>query len=251
MLKRALLASAGAVAMSAGLAMAQTGAPEAPGNDAQGEEIIVTSERRSARLQDVPVAVSAYTSETRQIIGLDNLREFTNFTPGLSFQSAEDRVFIRGIGRQTNPNGSDPGVAIYVDGVYNARTAGVSASDFFVQRVEVLRGPQGTLYGRNSIGGAINAISKRPTEEFSGELRGAIGDYGVRRIEAAVSGTLAEGLRARLILQVHDELIVECPAEEKERAAKVLGEEMRGAAELRVPLSADVNSGTTWYAAKG
>ena len=60
-----------------------------------------------------------------------------------------------------------------------------------------------------------------------------------------------EGLRARLILQVHDELIVECPAEEKERAAKVLGEEMRGAAELRVPLSADVNSGTTWYAAKG
>ena len=61
----------------------------------------------------------------------------------------------------------------------------------------------------------------------------------------------AEGLRARLILQVHDELIVECPAEEKERAAKVLGEEMRGAAELRVPLSADVNSGTTWYAAKG
>ena len=198
MLKRALLASAGAVAMSAGLAMAQTGTPEASGNAAQGEEIIVTSERRSARLQDVPVAVSAYTSETRQIIGLDNLREFTNFTPGLSFQSAEDRVFIRGIGRQTNTNGSDPGVAIYVDGVYNARTAGVSTSDFFVQRVEVLRGPQGTLYGRNSIGGAINAISKRPTEEFSGELRGAIGDYGVRRIEAAVSGTLAEGLRARV-----------------------------------------------------
>jgi iron complex outermembrane receptor protein len=123
------------------------------------DEVIVTAEKRSESLQDVPVAVSAYTAETRQLIGISTIQDLANFTPGLSFSGSQDRVFIRGVGRQTNTNGSDPGVATYTDGVYDASTRSVSASDFFVERVEILRGPQGTLYGRNSIGGAINAIA--------------------------------------------------------------------------------------------
>jgi len=161
-------------------------------------EVVVTAERREANLQDVPIAISAYTAETRQIVGLDTLQDYTNFTPGLSYSSSNDRVFVRGIGRQTNTNGSDPGVATYSDGVYNAATASAGASDLFLDRVEILRGPQGTLYGRNSIGGAINAISKRPTETLSGDLRLTVGDYKVLNFEGAVSGPLADGLRARL-----------------------------------------------------
>lgn len=187
-----LLASAGALAL-APQAFAQTAA--AP---ATSDEIIVTAERREQSLQDVPVSVTAFTAEMRQTIGLENLEDFANFTPGLSFSASNDRVFIRGIGRQTNTNGSDPGVATYNDGVYDAATSSASRSDFFVDRVEILRGPQGTLYGRNSIGGAINTITKRPTEEFSGELRATVGNYELANIEAAVSGALAKGLRARL-----------------------------------------------------
>lgn len=162
------------------------------------DEVIVTAEKREVSLQDVPVAVSAYTAETRQILGISTLQDISNFTPGLSYSSSDDRVFVRGIGRQTNTNGSDPGVATYTDGVYDAQTASVGASDFFVERLEVLRGPQGTLYGRNSIGGAINAISKRPTQDLSGDVRATVGNYGVFDIEAAVSGGLTDNIRAKL-----------------------------------------------------
>lgn len=191
---RHVLMTTAAIAALAGAARAQG---EAEGGGALVQEVIVTAEKREVSLQEVPVAISAFTAETRQIVGIQSLQDLTNFTPGLSY-SGDDRVFIRGIGRQTNTNGSDPGVAAYSDGVYNGSNISVGASDFFVDRVEILRGPQGTLYGRNSIGGAINVISKRPTRSWSGELRGALGNYERRDVEAYVSGPLAEGLRMRL-----------------------------------------------------
>ncbi|WP_298670406.1 TonB-dependent receptor [uncultured Sphingomonas sp.] len=160
-------------------------------------DVIVTAEKRSVNLQDTPLAISAYTSDARQLAGINTLGDFANFTPGLSYSASNDRVFIRGIGRQTNTNGSDPGVSTYTDGIYDAATNTISASDFFIQRVEVLRGPQGTLYGRNSIGGAINAISKRPTEDLNADLRGTLGNYDVYNLEASISGQLVKGLRAR------------------------------------------------------
>lgn len=161
-------------------------------------EIVVTAEKRSVNLQDVPLAISAYTADARQLAGITTLQDVANFTPGLSYSASNDRVFIRGIGRQTNTNGSDPGVSTYTDGIYDASTSSIAASDFFIERIEVLRGPQGTLYGRNSIGGAINAISKRPTDEFQADLRGTVGNYGLYTVEAAVSGELTNGLRSRL-----------------------------------------------------
>ncbi len=191
--KHILYASAGLLSLSS-VALAQTAAD----SGVALQDIVVTAEKRSVNLQDVPLAVSAFNSETRQLMGLNTLQDMTNFTPGLTFSSGTDRVFIRGVGRQTNTNGSDPGVATYTDGVYNSSTFSVASSDFFVDRVEVLRGPQGTLYGRNSIGGAINTISKRPTEEFQAELRGTLGNYGVYNLEASASGALMPGLRARI-----------------------------------------------------
>jgi iron complex outermembrane receptor protein len=141
------------------------------------EEVLVTAERRSADLQDVPVAVSVFTSETREIVGIDSITDFAKFTPGLSYSSDDDRVFVRGIGKQTNTAGSEPGVASYADGLYDSSTVFVAGSQFFVDRVEILRGPQGTLYGRNSIGGAINAISKRPAHELGLDAKIIIGEY--------------------------------------------------------------------------
>lgn len=191
------------VAFMAMPAAAQTQAAAGDQSPAAAEgsgltEIVVTAEKRTANLQEVPLAISAYTSDARQLAGINTLQDFANFTPGLSYSAGNDRVFIRGIGRQTNTNGSDPGVSTYTDGIYDASTTSTAASDFFIDRIEVLRGPQGTLYGRNSIGGAINAISKRPTEDFSADLRGTVGNYGLYTIEASASGSLTKGLRTRL-----------------------------------------------------
>ncbi len=202
-LKLALLVSAAALPISMAWAQ-ETGAPAEAAqttdqNAAVGEEeVVVTAQKRSQSLQVVPLAISAYTAETRQLLGLQSIQDYTAFTPGLSYSGSNDRVFIRGIGRQTNTNGSDPGVATYTDGIYDAQTFTVGASDFFLERVEILRGPQGTLYGRNSIGGAINAISKSPGDAFAAEARVAIGSYSTRNFEASASGPLADWLRARV-----------------------------------------------------
>lgn len=191
-------------AQTQGAAQAVNQPPGADGASGLAD-VVVTAEKRSVNLQDVPLAISAYTSNARQLAGINTLQDVANFTPGLSYSAANDRVFIRGIGRQTNTNGSDPGVSTYTDGIYDASTNSISASDFFIQRVEVLRGPQGTLYGRNSIGGAINAISKRPTDDLNADLRGTLGSYDLYNLEASVSGRLVNGLRARLAGAIYNQ----------------------------------------------
>ncbi|MDP1601282.1 TonB-dependent receptor [Phenylobacterium sp.] len=162
------------------------------------EELVVTAQKREESLQDVPVAVSAFTDETRDIVGIRSIQDFATFTPGLSFNAGSDRMSLRGVGRLTNVLGSDPGVAVYADGFYTASNSEAAKSTLFVDRVEILRGPQGTLYGRNSIGGAINVISKRPDDTFGGEVRASIGNYDFKQVEASVSIPLSEGLRTKL-----------------------------------------------------
>jgi iron complex outermembrane receptor protein len=162
------------------------------------EELVVTAEKRSQSLQDVPVAISAFTSAARDLKGINTIQDMTNFTPGLEYSSQLDRISLRGVGRLTNVQSADPGVATYSDGVYTSSTVEAGKTPIFVDRVEVLRGPQGTLYGRNSIGGAINVISKRPTEEPYGEVRATVANYGRTLLEAVVSGPLAPDLQFRL-----------------------------------------------------
>jgi len=162
------------------------------------EELVVTAEKRAQNLQDVPIAISAFTSEKRDLIGINTIQDMTNFTPGLNYTSANDRTTIRGIGRLTNQHSIGVPVAVYDDGIYTTSTVTAGKSPIFTDRVEVLRGPQGTLYGRNSLGGAINVISKRPTEDPYGEVRLQVGNYGWTQVEAAVSGPLEPGLQFRL-----------------------------------------------------
>jgi len=177
-------------------ATAAAAAPAAEG--ATIEELVVTAEKRSQSLQDVPVAISAYTSEKRDLIGINTVQDMTNFTPGLEYSSQLDRISLRGVGRLTNVQSADPGVATYSDGVYTSSTVEAGKTPILTDRVEILRGPQGTLYGRNSIGGAINVISKRPTEDPYAEVRLTVGNYGRTLVEGAVSGPITEGLQFRL-----------------------------------------------------
>ncbi|MDP3853729.1 TonB-dependent receptor [Phenylobacterium sp.] len=161
------------------------------------EELVITAEKREQALQDVPVAVSAFTSEQRDVAGITGIQDFVNFTPGMNY-SGTDRVSLRGAGRNTFYVGNDPGVASYTDGFYSASSSELFKTPLFIERTEILRGPQGTLYGRNAIGGAINQISKRPSQEFGGEIRAAVGNYERTRIEGVVSIPVADNLRFKI-----------------------------------------------------
>jgi iron complex outermembrane recepter protein len=161
------------------------------------QEIVVTAQKRDENLETVPVAISAYTSKERDLLGIETIQDFTNFTPGLAYSTALDRAFIRGIGRETNNLATQPGIATYADGVYGYSVVAVSNDSMFQDRVEVLRGPQGTLYGRNSIGGTIDAISKRPTKDWEAEVRASAGNYGVHNFEGSVSGPISDTMRIK------------------------------------------------------
>ncbi len=161
------------------------------------EELVVTAEKREQSLQDVPVAISAFTSEQRDKVGISTVQDLTNFTPGFVYQSANDRASMRGIGRLTNVHSVDGAVSIYIDGLFTTSTVLAGGPPLDVDRVEILRGPQGTLYGRNAIGGTVNVISVRPTEEFYAEVRGVVENYGYTNAQVAVSGPIADGLRFR------------------------------------------------------
>jgi iron complex outermembrane receptor protein len=138
------------------------------------EEIIVTASRRAERLQDVPMSVSAFGSDFLQDSGINDLANLDQYTPNLKItpgQSTRATSFrIRGIGSVGSNSGIDPSVGIFLDGVYQGR-AGMSIGDLVdVERVEVLRGPQGTLYGKNTAAGALSVITKRPTSEYESML---------------------------------------------------------------------------------
>lgn len=199
MRKQLLLISGaiGALAMSAGFAQAATDT-ESSGGAVDMSGILITAEKRDASLQDTPIAVTAVTSETRDLLGIITIQDITNFTPGLSYSTGLDRSSLRGLGRFTNNQGSEGAVAIYSDGVYTSSTFEAGKAPIFVERTEVLRGPQGTYYGRNSIGGTINIISRRPTDDWYAEVRAVVANYQYTDFSAAISGPITDWLRFRI-----------------------------------------------------
>ncbi|MFZ5720169.1 MAG: TonB-dependent receptor [Pseudomonadota bacterium] len=189
--------------VSSALLAASIGAPAYGQSNSPNtiEELVVTAEKREQSLQDVPVAISAFTSEQRDIVGIQSIQDMTNFTPGLQYSTSTDRVSLRGLGRLTNVLSADASVANYADGVYETFAVRAGSSTLFLDRVEILRGPQGTLYGRNAIAGAINIISRRPTEDPYGEVRATYGNYNRAVLEGAISGPLGDRVQARLAAQ--------------------------------------------------
>ena len=157
----------------------------------QIEEVIVTAERQEASIQDTSISITAFTGEFIDDFGIRNQEDLQNFVPATTIQPYD--ATVRGVGRNFRALGGDPGVATYMNGVYSEDLLTATAATFWdVERIEVLRGPQGTLYGRNAVGGAINILYKEPTEEFEGAVRAIVGDYGTQDYYGAFSGPIIE-----------------------------------------------------------
>ena len=164
-------------------------------NNALIEEVVVTARKRAENLQETPISISAFTAAGLEQRQIDNISQVASFTPNLIFDTSSAlsgtkssaSIFIRGVGQTEFSLNTDAGVGLYLDGVYISRSVGAVLDIIDVERVEVLRGPQGTLFGRNTIGGAISLTSKKPTEELSGDIDVTIGRYDRLDVKAKVN----------------------------------------------------------------
>lgn len=166
-------------------------------NDAAFEQIIITAQKRSESLQKTPLAVSAFSGEELREDGVSSIEDIGSRTPGLVFSAfsvGQPEIAIRGIGTKEDGAAASDSTVISVDDVYVAARTAQVFDIFDLERVEVLRGPQGTLYGKNSIGGSINFITSKPTEDLRGRTRVTVGNYGRLDVGAMVSGGLSDNL---------------------------------------------------------
>lgn len=180
------------VALLAGSGAPAIAEPQGAGGTAEAalDEIVVTAQRRTENIQTVPIAISALSGDMLTERGLTNLQDLSSMVPSVNIQSrrAGGVVTIRGIGFEVATAGADPAVAVHTDGVYVARPAAALSNFYDVERIEIARGPQGTLFGRNATGGAINIITRKPTDEFEGYVDGSFGNYQAITAEGALSG---------------------------------------------------------------
>ena len=172
---------------------------------AQLEEVVVTAQKKQENLQDVAIAVSAFSADTLRNAGIQNMTDVTAMTPGFSISNYNPTTpapYIRGVGTNSSSVGDDASVGVFIDEVYAGRAGAFDADMFDVSRVEVLRGPQGTLYGRNVAGGAMNIITNNPTDELEGRAEVTLGDYDLVALAGVLSGPLSANgnVRARLAI---------------------------------------------------
>ena len=187
----------------AAILFAQVAAGVAHAQTALLEEVVVTAQKRAGNLQDTPIAISAVTGDAIEKLNIDDIGAIAAANPSLVYSEAggEAQLYIRGIGSNIFNVGADQSVATHIDGVYTGR-ANMGLTQFLdIDRVEILRGPQGTLYGRNATGGAINIISRAPTDEFEGYVSGLVGSFDRIDVRGAVSGPITENLSGRLAVR--------------------------------------------------
>ncbi|WP_333698004.1 TonB-dependent receptor [Kordiimonas lacus] len=169
------------------------------------EEVIVTAQKRESSLQDTPIAMTAMTGEMLENIGIRTIEDFQFFVPGVTVTNDSMAIVnIRGIGTSAFGVATDPSSTVHFDGIYQPRPTTGYQDMFDVERLELLRGPQGVLFGRNSAGGTLNVISKAPSEEFEGTFGVTMGSYNKRSFSGTVSGPLSNNIRARLTLLKND-----------------------------------------------
>jgi iron complex outermembrane receptor protein len=187
-----------ASAQSASQSSSSESAPTADATDTN--DIVVTAQRRSERLQDVPLAVTAASGADLARNHVNDISRMQYLTPGLTWgqQGADSFPAIRGVRTQLVSAQSDPVIGFYLDGVYQSRTQQQSIPIFDVARVEVQRGPQGTLYGRNTFGGNISVITQEPTHEFEGGFNGTLGNYSLRQFDGYVNIPASDTLQFRV-----------------------------------------------------
>jgi iron complex outermembrane receptor protein len=185
---------------------ATQGATDPTLTPAEGNAIVVTAQRREQTLQDVAASVVAVGADRLASSQVNSLQDLQAIVPSVNFGNDfnQAKIFIRGVGANTSTTGNATGVALHVDGAVVARAEAQLTSLFDLERVEVLRGPQGTLYGRNATGGSINLITAKPTDELSGYGRLTYGNYNSIVGEGAVSGPITEAILFRLAAKVED-----------------------------------------------
>lgn len=173
------------------------------GRSASLEEVVVTAQKREESLQEIPIAITAMDTATLEELGITDIGGLTGFVPGLVVQptiggSVNAAVTIRGSGQTTNNLSRDASVGLYIDGVPISKSSGALFDGVDIERMEVLRGPQGTLYGKNTISGAINIISKKPTGELGGYATLGVGKRSLRTLRTSLDlpavGEVGEGL---------------------------------------------------------
>jgi len=169
-------------------------------SDAGDNEIIVTARRRDERLVDVPIAITAYSGEALEKAGAIDITDIGQTTPNTTLEVSRGSnstlsAFIRGVGQQDPVSGFEQGVGIYLDDVYLNRPQAAVLDIYDVERIEILRGPQGTLYGRNTIGGAVKYVTKQLPEEFSLKIKGTLGTYDQADLVVTASAPIGDLLR--------------------------------------------------------
>ncbi|MEP7243709.1 MAG: TonB-dependent receptor [Gammaproteobacteria bacterium] len=199
-MNRARLAISVAASACCSLGFAASAVAAADDASGQLEEVVVTATKRSESLQNVSVAVSAVSGDLIRELQVSDVSSLQKLIPSLTAGEDTDiaKIFIRGVGLNTSATLAEAGVAVYVDGAVISRPEAQLTSFFDLERAEVLRGPQGTLYGRNAVGGAINLISAKPTKQLAGYVGLTYGNYDQQIAEGAVSGPITSTLSARL-----------------------------------------------------
>jgi iron complex outermembrane recepter protein len=201
-----------AVIATLAFAAAPTFAQQTAQNNGEGgrtiENIIVTAQKREQSLQDVPIVVTAVSEQLLQDTGVRDIKDLTLLTPGLIVTSTSNEAVttarIRGIGTVGDNPGLESSVGVVIDGVYRPRN-GVSFGDLGeLERIEVLKGPQGTLFGKNTSAGVINVVSKRPTNEFESQVEVSAGNFGALEGSASLNGGLTETLSGRLYVAARE-----------------------------------------------
>ncbi|WEK02321.1 MAG: TonB-dependent receptor [Candidatus Sphingomonas phytovorans] len=189
--------------MMSPIAEAQTVNPPESEREEQGiADIIVTAERRKSSVQDTPIAISAFDGARLESQGIVSVEGLSRIAPSLQIYSEQinnEEYIIRGIGKSNEDLTTDSGVAVNINDAYIPQSGEANAALFDIERVEVLRGPQGTLYGKNAVGGVINIITRKPTDHLDGYVLAELGGLGRRQFEAAVGAPVVEDkLSARI-----------------------------------------------------
>ncbi len=165
------------------------------------EQVLVTAQRREQAQQEVPISIQVVGTDLLDDVAADDLGDLSVFVPGLEVSSdspTQPRYSIRGIGTNDFGVGTDPSVSVYVDGVYTARSGASLLAFNDIERIEVLKGPQGTLFGRNSAAGAISIATRQPADDFDAMLRLRVGEFDRRRVEGMVNAPLGPDFALRV-----------------------------------------------------
>lgn len=231
----------GTVLLGAGLSSTVLAQSAAPAAQDRSDVVIVTAQRRVQDIQQVPASVTALVGaqlEQRQVSGVLDLQyQVPNISIATGTGTANSaRIFLRGVGEDESRGAVDPAIAVYVDGIYMGRQLGSLFSLVDLERIEVLRGPQGTLYGRSSNGGAIKLVSKRPDDTFGGELKAGTGNYSRSELRATLNVPLgdATAVRGTIMYKARDGFHQLNPTGDRANFARNVGAQDMGAVRINL-----------------